>query len=209
MYLSQILLDPFSRRVQGRHRTIYQTHRSILRGFPDPLPPLERVLFRREDGQADPAEPPVIRLLVQSQTVPDWRAFTLDHQEGLLEEPQIKRYEPPIQTDQRLCFRLLANPTAKRGGQRLGLLNEAEQINWLLRKGEAGGFDVDSDSLRVTKRGFQRDATGEGQALSLLMVQFDGLLQVKSERLFVETLRCGIGSGKGVGCGLLSVAPTY
>jgi CRISPR system Cascade subunit CasE len=65
---------------------------------------------------------------------------------------------------------------------------------------------VDPGSLRVTKRGFQREATGSGQAVSLLTVQFDGLLSVMDETLFKETLRDGVGSGKGLGCGLLSVA---
>ncbi len=203
MYLSLILLDPFSRRVQGRHRTAYQTHRSILNALPGPLPAEERVLFRRENLD----DPPAIRLLVQSQTLPDWSAFAADHGDGLLAQPQVKRYEPVVQPSQPLSFRLLANPTVKRGGRRLGLLREAEQIEWLLHKGEAGGFTLDPGSLRVTKHGFLRDATGSGQALSMLVVQFDGLLSVTDKTRFNETLRNGIGSGKGLGCGLLSIAP--
>lgn len=207
MYLSQILLDPFSRRVQGRHRTAYQTHRSILKALPDPLPPGERVLFRREDVQADPPDPPLIRLLVQSQTEPDWRSFAADHGDGLLEEPKVRPYNPVIRAGQWLSFRLLANPTVKRDQSRQGLLHEADQIKWLIRKGEDGGFALDPASLRVTRWGFLRDKASEGKALTLLMVQFDGLLSVTDGEKFAETLHVGVGSGKGMGCGLLSVAP--
>lgn len=205
MYLSLILLDPLSRRVQGRHRTAYQTHRSILTALPEPLPPQERILFRREDVN-ELGEPPQIRLLVQSQTMPDWRAFATDHRDGLLAEPQVKPYEPILQTGRVLSFRLAANPTVKREGRRLGLLREADQIGWLLRKGEAGGFSVALDSLRVTRRGYLRDGTGSGQALTVLVAQFDGLLSVTDAGRFAETLRNGIGSAKGLGCGLLSIA---
>ncbi len=206
MYLSQILLDPRSRQVQRRHRTAYQTHRSILKALPDPLPPQERVLFRREDVRPNELSPAMLRLLVQTQLEPDWRDFAADHEHGLLEAPKVRLYQPTFYAGQLLVFRLLANPTIKRDGRRLGLLREAEQIEWLLRKEEAGGFAVDLDSLRVTGRGFLRDNTGKGQSVSLLAVQFDGVLSVTDEAMFGQTIQNGIGSGKGLGCGLLSVA---
>jgi len=42
--------------------------------------------------------------------------------------------------------------------------------------------------------------------LRLLAVTFDGLLRVTNVPRFVETLQAGIGSGKGLGFGLLSLA---
>lgn len=202
MFLSLLTLNPLSRRVQHRHRTGYQTHRSILTAFPMPLPPDERVLFRREDQ----TDPPAIRLLVQSLGEPDWRLFTDDHLDGMLCPPQVKPYNPQFFVGQVLAFRLLANPTVKREGHRLGLFREDDQILWLARKGETGGFVVDPAGVRVQKKGFVRDQSREGHPISLLAVQFEGVLQVTNVDLFWQTLQSGIGSAKGLGFGLLSVA---
>jgi len=38
-------------------------------------------------------------------------------------------------------------------------------------------------------------------------VRFDGTLEVTEPEIFLETVRQGIGSGKGLGFGLLSLAP--
>ncbi len=158
MFLSLLTLNPLSRRVQHRHRTGYQTHRSILTAFPMPLPPDERVLFRREDQ----TDPPAIRLLVQSLGEPDWRLFTDDHLDGMLCPPQVKPYNPQFFVGQVLAFRLLANPTVKREGHRLGLFREDDQILWLARKGETGGFVVDPAGVRVQKKGFVRGSKPRG-----------------------------------------------
>jgi hypothetical protein len=42
--------------------------------------------------------------------------------------------------------------------------------------------------------------------LKLYAVRFDGLLQVVDPQRVLETVRRGIGSGKGLGFGLLSLA---
>ncbi len=43
-------------------------------------------------------------------------------------------------------------------------------------------------------------------AVELRIVQFDGLLEVTDPARFGESLLGGIGSGKGFGCGMLSLA---
>ena len=43
--------------------------------------------------------------------------------------------------------------------------------------------------------------------LRFASVQFDGVLQVRDPARLLEALRVGIGSGKGLGFGLLSLAP--
>jgi CRISPR system Cascade subunit CasE len=47
----------------------------------------------------------------------------------------------------------------------------------------------------------------ETHPLCLLAVRFDGLLQVADPARLQAALRQGIGSGKGLGFGLLSLAP--
>jgi hypothetical protein len=59
MYLSQILRQSPLAPGRARHRTIYQTHRSVLRGA-DPLPPQARTLPTRGCGSRS-VDPPAIR----------------------------------------------------------------------------------------------------------------------------------------------------
>jgi len=69
MYLSQLILNPRSRRVQRELAEPYQLHRSLMRAFPDDLPPgTERILFRVDEHP----RLGVPALLVQSLTLPDW-----------------------------------------------------------------------------------------------------------------------------------------
>jgi hypothetical protein len=49
--------------------------------------------------------------------------------------------------------------------------------------------------------------SGASLPLALLAVRFDGVLAVTDVVQFAATLEAGIGSGKGLGFGLLSLAP--
>ena len=105
---------------------------------------------------------------------------------------------------QLLQFRLRANPTVKRDGKRLGLYTENEQTKWLLRKAECGGFKV----LHVVlKSAGKRKATTNGAGATFVAITFEGVLSVTDADKFAQTLESGIGSAKGFGFGMLSVAP--
>jgi CRISPR system Cascade subunit CasE len=96
----------------------------------------------------------------------------------------------------------------------LGLLGEAAQIEWLARKGGAHGFELLSrreggqmvDSVRITAEGLVRGRC-DGRTITFLSVLFDGLLRVTDADRFATAVEQGIGSGKGFGFGLLSIAP--
>ena len=113
-----------------------------------------------------------------------------------------------------LAFRLRANPTVKRkfpsgDHKRVGIYDEQKQIEWLKRKGEQGGFRL--LSIRTSNQDMVGGTIGRDRTthkLNLLAVQFDGLLQVTDPDRLRETVRQGIGSGKGLGFGLLSLART-
>ena len=209
MYLTRLILNPRSRRVQREIGEPYQLHRTILSAFPEVLPEDERVLFRLEIDQRS-GRP---TLLIQSQGMPDWDWITNARGERYLMKgedpnPWVKAYNPEFLKGQSLIFRLRANPTVKRAGKRLGLYKEEDQIEWLQRKAEASGFAIYSTQVK------QEDwITGplyrekEQHELRLLVVQFDGLLEVLEAVVMLKAIRNGIGSGKGLGCGLLSVAP--
>ncbi len=109
-------------------------------------------------------------------------------------------------------------------GKRIGLASEADQIRWLLRKGESGGFSVPGEwvAAREPETGtpiqlpnFRVDADPEGRDHNdkpghggdFMAVRFDGVLIVTDPALFQATVAAGIGTAKAFGFGLLSVAP--
>ena len=213
MYLSRLILNPRARRVQREAAAPYELHRSLMRAFPDDLKEgEERVLHRLEDLR-DGGLP----LLVQSWTLPDWSWLEEPAARGYLlpvglPNPAIKQFDLRPTRGQVLAFRLRANPTVKRtvGGRkkRLGLYREEEQRAWLARKAELGGFGLlsvrarkDPDANGWLRRGEKR------HKLKLHAVRFDGQLQVTDPQRLREAVRRGVGSGKGLGFGLLSLAP--
>ncbi len=207
MYLSRLVLDPGARRVQRELSNPYELHRTLLRAFPAQLPPDERVLFRVE--MTDQGKAPVI--LVQSQYPPDWQRLTTDEVGRYLLQPaETKTFTPHFSRGQRLLFRLRANPTIKREGRRHPLYREDAQRAWLARKARHGGVRV--LEARIIREGDVRmliprqDRAGHMRA-TLFAVRFDGTLEVTEPEIFLETVRQGIGSGKGLGFGLLSLAP--
>jgi CRISPR system Cascade subunit CasE len=210
MYLSRLILNPRNRRVQAEVAHPYEMHRTIMRAFPDTLSSdAERVLFRLETNPRIGA----LTLLVQSWGVPDWSWLAALGERGYLlpveaPNPAVKPFDLYLKPGQILAFRLLANPTVKRQEKRYGLCREEEQMAWLARKSERGGFRIlsarASDQATVGGYVHRDDAT---HALHLLAVQFDGLLQVIDPDRLRETVRRGLGSGKGFGFGLLSLAP--
>jgi len=214
MYLSRLILNPRNRRVQREIAEPYQMHRSIMRAFPDNLEPeAERVLFRPEAHPRTGA----LTLLVQSLALPDWSWLAEPGARGYLlpvdePNPAVKSFDLNLAPGQVLAFRLRANPTVKRKfddgtHKRVGLYREEEQIEWLKRKAEQGGFRL--LSVRTSGEdivGGRIHHDGATHKLHLLAVQFDGLLQVAVPDRLRETVRRGIGSGKGLGFGLLSLA---
>lgn len=117
----------------------------------------------------------------------------------------------------RYRFSLLANPTRKvrsnrsgernKNGRRLAISKREDLITWLQRKADAGGFSVDSDSLRTIPRGrefFHKDCRSQGVHIA---VEFQGELKVTDPTQFRDTVAGGIGSAKAFGFGLLVLDP--
>lgn len=219
MYLSRLLLDARSREVQREIANPYEMHRTVLRGFPTPLPSGERVLFRLETS----ARGGVPVLLVQSMERPDWGHLDVLGEDYLLgdgalpadeENPAVKELAIKLRADQLLAFRLRANPTMKeshpgtRQGRRVGLYRDEDQIEWLRRKlSDAGAqlLDARSGPGETVRAWLNHD--GKPYQLTLLSVPFDGVLRIRDPERLIHAMETGIGSGKGLGFGLLSLAP--
>ncbi|MEN6546861.1 MAG: type I-E CRISPR-associated protein Cas6/Cse3/CasE [Armatimonadia bacterium] len=199
LYLTRLVLNPESPRVQAELMRPYQLHRTLWRAFGENAS--GRLLYRLETDAAVPV------LLVQSPRSGDWGhlsqvGYLHEPHELLLENPAEKLFTLRFEPGQVLRFRLRANPTYKAGGRRLGHLNPQWQPAWLARKGAQSGFSVVEGVGRG--EGFQALQKGP-QRLRMYSVLFEGLLQVQEAEGMAEAIRNGVGSGKGFGFGLLSV----
>lgn len=227
MFLHRLILNPRNRDARRDIADPYAMHSTLCRAFvPEdkPMPP-GAVLWRLETPRGQSGSP---TLLVQSGNVlpPDWNG--LFRAGWLAEEPA-----PPLNLFKCLDldglrpgtafrFRLRANPSKCVQKKRLGLLRRPEQEQWLVRTGkERGGFsipecpffsgEIESSGLDVSiseevmLTGHKR---GEGaQRIRVFSALFEGFLTIDSPDMFRKALANGIGHGKALGLGLLSVAP--
>ena len=229
MYLSRLTLNPRTRRVQRELANPYELHRTLMSAFPENLPEGERVLFRVDvDDRTG-----VPTVLLQSHGQPDWAWLGDPRASGyLLRAPESKPFDLAFTPGQTLAFYLRANPTVKHSepGQRQGrrdpLYKEEDQIAWLERKAEAGGFrlvrvavlkegntygrqPVKENSEEVAEAAEDAEKGLKKRRLTLYAVRFEGLLQVTDPAKLWKTVQQGIGPGKGLGFGLLSLAPAH
>lgn len=199
MYLTQMFFNLRSREARFDLSDRYELHRTLLRAFPHEMPDTERVLYRVEEQYKLPVTP----VLVQSVDQPDWRlAERLNRPNYLERKPNTRPIAPRVQVNERLRFRLQANPTVKRDGKRHAIYAEDDLRAWLERKGEAHGFRVEPDHVQVVKLGKK---FGKKRQQVWHAVQFDGALTVTDAYAFTQALIRGIGSGKAFGFGLLSI----
>jgi len=216
MFISRLFLNPCSAQVRAELAHPYEMHRTLARAFPKDTFGRTRddgecsgVLFRVDESPRDHR----IVVLVQSQVAPDW-AYLNDKRDArghayLLQPPESKSLEL------KLAVRLRANPTKRLGklagekkGKRVGIRDEEKQLEWLRRKAEQGGFLI--VRAMVSRKERIKDKPKEGDdrpSLDFLAAQFDGVLLVKDPDLLSQAVKSGIGSGKGLGFGFLSLAP--
>ncbi|HOF88363.1 MAG TPA: type I-E CRISPR-associated protein Cas6/Cse3/CasE [Armatimonadota bacterium] len=152
-------------------------------------------------------------IIVQSAYAPDWN-YAFQNVDFLAAPPVVKVYDPQPAIDQAWRFRLRANPTKRltagrpgeRGdGARVQLFSDEAQRAWLARKAAASGFALVDCRVSSSERQVSRKSQS-GPAMVHQAVTFDGLLRVTAPVAFRAALEAGIGSAKGFGFGLLSIA---
>ena len=207
MFLSLLAVDSRAQMARSWLSNPYRVHQRLALAFPGAPP--GRLLFRIEDEWSPP------RIIVQSGAEADWEA-AFGQFAVLASHPQQKPLDIEVSSGEVLRFRLLANPTkrlsagcpgAKVDGHRVGLLKEDEQRGWLERKADGAGFvpqavEVRPRSTIVSHKNPAKDRSRQ----SHLAVQFDGRLRVTDPDRLREALKSGIGTAKGYGFGLLSLA---
>ena len=228
MLLHRITLNPRSKAARRDLADPYQMHATLCRAFfPQDTPcPAGALLWRLEpevdrEGRA--------RVLVQSQVIPDWS--TLNESGWLaLAEPGIDLVQKlsldSLIVGQIFRFRLRANPSKTQQGKRLGLLHLEAQQTWLARKGERHGFTspsadashyfdfLDSPNrqpypdIRVSQDQMLSGRRHDGTTIRVFSVLYEGRLVVSDPDQFRAAIQTGIGHGKVMGLGLLSIAPS-
>jgi CRISPR system Cascade subunit CasE len=213
LFLYKLHLNLADRGVRRDLSNAYEMHRSLSRAFfaldHEKVSPF---LWRNEStaGDASPF------LLVQSTTAAHWDALA----PRWLLEWQERRWDPQtaLRPGLRVSFRLRANPTVNRlpneqeqqgesargRRKRLGLWREEEQLQWLERQAERAGLASveaavsQAERLRCRKR---------DNMITMASAQFDGNALIEDPDALVSAVCNGIGHGRMLGHGLLSLAP--
>lgn len=228
MFLSRIHLDLRCKEARRDLANPYQLHSTLCRAFspPDVKCPEGEFLWRLEPETDSDGN---VRILVQSRSLPDWSGITVKNWLAYADAPIDLRHRlklDELKPGQRFRYRLRANPCisqktdGNKRGKRLGLFKTIDQEKWLERKGAQHGFslpqllslDLSDDSedridVRISHEQMLRDKQHSNNSIRVFSVLYDGLLAVTEPGLFRQVLQTGIGHGKVMGLGLLSVVP--
>ena len=205
MYLNRLTLNPSHPQARRDLASPYDMHRSLTRAFaPDEHTPPPRFLWRLERERSGLTG---TQVLVQAPEPARWETLPFDS--GYAERLEANKFVAPerlVEAGRRYRFRLLANPTVTREGRRYGLHDDDARQAWLGRQGARHGFQV-----LLAERG----ASGRLRALqgrrertiTLDAVLFEGVLQATDAEALRQAWAAGIGPGKALGLGMLSLAP--
>lgn len=206
MFLTRVLVEKYDV-VRFGLRDRYDWHQAIWRAFPG-----------RESGTKQPF---LWRLDVELGASTLWICSETEPERLAWGRQATKTVAETFLTHAKYQFALSANPTVKRvvrdedgnrkrNGARHAVFNAEELRNWLVRKGEAGGFRVERcDIDQPIRESFYREdkETGKMRHGTLSRVEFRGVLAPTDFELFEAAWKNGIGTAKGMGFGLLLLKP--
>lgn len=175
-------------------------------------------------------------ILVQSAARPEWN-YAFQNADHLLAAPkEVRLFDPRFRPNQRLRFRILANPVRKVSPRSLDFAGKpfekkwigkdvpvptADLAKWLERRAEPGWSAPQNSNGKQAPPGFRlveisqiqsgyayvNKSTEKDRGRRIRSARYDGTLEVTDADAFRETIVRGIGPAKAFGFGLLSVAP--
>jgi CRISPR system Cascade subunit CasE len=234
MFLSKLILNIRDRQARRDLAVPYELHRTLWRAFPEVEP--GRVLFRVEGErpggsplllvQSDlPPDWGQLRQVAPHYLLapPVFKEFDPSFAPGQRLRFRL-RANPTKKVATFSRAERLAGASDREGnsknGRRLALLREEEQVAWLLHKGEQAGFRVPGGwatstegkrvadfRVEVIPEGWTRCGKEGHSAGRFFAVRFEGALEVTDTERLRGAVADGIGTAKGFGFGLLSLAP--
>lgn len=221
MFLSQLILNPHNRNVQRDIADPYQMHKTLTtRCFAEANIIAQRNVARAEAEGAhgllfrldvDPMNNRLI-MLAQSHVQPNWAGLPAGYALQV-HGPKSFNLTDALVAGQTFRFRLRASPTKRIGnstkfkqdiGKRVPIKKEEELLAWLNRKSEQHGFSIVRVQTGTKDRQFSRK---DGYSMQWHSICFDGVLVVHDPDALRIAVESGIGTAKGMGFGLLSLAP--
>lgn len=207
MYLQKIYLNLRCREVRRDIADPYEMHSTLSRAFslPDTKLPPNSFLWRLEPEKDLSG---IVKVLVQSNKIPVWDRISVKEWFGEPPEPPInlkEKLDNYLKNGNRFRYRLKANPSVCKNHKRLGLLNPEAQSKWLFQKGENSGFKP--LSVHLSRDQMLSGNVRNGKPIRVFSVLYDGILELTNTQEFEKTLANGIGHGKAMGLGLLSIIP--
>lgn len=124
----------------------------------------------------------------------------------------------------RYLFKVVANPTRtlsrrdpagnkKKHGSHYAITKPDELKEWIMRKGEQGGFTICNEPrLEISPPVFHRLYKDDKKLQKeyeggIVGVEFKGALEVTNKENFLKTVREGVGRARGFGFGMLVLKP--
>lgn len=220
LYLSCIDLDLSRRKVLETITSPYRTHAAIEGLFGSDAVREDkncRILWRVDDS----GSPERARLYIVSPEAPAASEavtrFGVD--ENAVASKDYLPFSSKAAQGDVWRFRLKANPVRRvlvdKGrrpnegvvGTIQGHVTVAQQLDWLESHAEPNGFCLVDDVSDVVVSHRSREVFSRaGRKVTLVTVQFDGILRVDDSDKFKHALGFGIGRAKGFGCGLMTIA---
>jgi CRISPR system Cascade subunit CasE len=226
MYLSEIKPQD-GRAREAMHELqsggLYDDHQWLWRWFPSPSGTPRDFLFRRHGGSGVPRFY-VVSDRQPASTLGSWYAQSKPYAPALAvgdvlhfelranptvrhgRDGKSKRHDVVREAKiQLLQQKGLARWADWSGDDKPDLYALAQQAteHWLTRRGERLGFDLVPSQLVVES--YLQHQERKDSSLRISTVDMSGQLTVKDVPAFMSALFQGVGSGKGLGCGLLLV----
>ncbi len=200
MILSLISLDLSSPSVRQSLKNCEDMHRSLMKAF-DRNRNEAKVLYRIIRSEKN------VQIYVQSNDIPNWARID-EKGYHCVKMKDISELLSSFRDQQMLHFSLLGVPSKKVAGEgknskRIVLRGEEQQLDWLKRQGEKGGFCI--KEAHITAKTELISGQKKSGHLYLAAIPFEGTLQITNLQLFTENFQNGIGAEKAYGCGMLMV----